>query len=116
MAPKTWTPIAKLLPAAPHVPSAKDLITTRDLGAGLVAYSLEYDPPASTPDFLMYLGMHLTNLIPKIHRLDLKKACLNFELAQEIAGYVDKIMERVLVRPSLFDPCLDLTSFSYLIP
>lgn len=101
MAPKAWTPIAKLLPTAPHVPSAKDLITTRDLGAGLVAYAIDYDPPDNTPDFLMCLGMHLTLLIPKIHRLDLKKACVNPDLAQEITVYVDKIMERVLVRPLL---------------
>lgn len=111
MAPKTWTPIAKLLPTAPHVPSAKDLITTRDLGASLVAYSIDYDPPSNTPDFLMYLGMHLTLLVPKIHRLDLKKACTSLELAQEIAGYVDKIMERVLVRLSLLCLFLDLTFF-----
>lgn len=98
MAPKTWTPVAKLLPSTVHVPSAKDLVTTRDLGGSLLAYCLEYDPAPNTPDFLMYLGMHLTLQIPKLHRLDLKKACTNPDLAQEIAGHIDKIMERILVR------------------
>lgn len=83
----------------------------REAGGQLLAYCVDYDPPNTTPEFLQYLTMHLSLLIPKLHRLDFKRACTHPEVAQDIAALVDRIMEKVLVRSYLVSCGVVLISY-----
>lgn len=98
MAPKSWSSCARLLPSAPYLPTAKEIIAHNTAAAAVLAYAVEYEPPASTPDTFTVLGLRMVMVLPRLNRFDMKKACLNLELSKQITEQVDKIMEAVLVR------------------